>query len=246
MDNHDIINCKTSIAVIGSGNVATHLYKALRDKTRAVIVNPHTMCELPDDAEIALVCVKDNAISEVINRMDSFNGITAHTSGSVPLEIAKANSNYYGVVYPLQTFTKGIELDYGEIPFFIEGNNLETEKVLSDLARMISPYVYRADSSARRLLHLSSVFACNFTNCLLGISQEILKESGISHKVMLPLLRQTIAKLETLSPAEAQTGPAVRKDFNVMEAHLGMLAKDPLLQQIYRLLSKRIIDNYTI
>ena len=62
----------------------------------------------------------------------------------------------------------------------------------------------------------------------------------MSFDVMLPLIRETAEKVETIHPREAQTGPAVRGDENVMEAQKALLSNEPEMQQIYDLMSKSI------
>lgn len=59
---------------------------------------------------------------------------------------------------------------------------------------------------------------------------------------MLPLLEQTVDKLHKLSPSEAQTGPAVRNDFKVINAHLEMLDSKPRLRTLYQELTSQIIE----
>lgn len=232
-----------TVAVIGSGNVATHLKNAFPDTINTILVNPRTLENLPSHSQVAVIAVKDSAVEEVARMVNGRSDIIAHTSGSVPMSVLQGQACGWGVFYPLQTFTKDVCLDYSEIPFFIEADSKETENILTSLARHISDNVYIAGSEQRKQLHLASVFACNFTNCLMGISQEILKKSDIDFRVMLPLLRQTISKLSALTPAQAQTGPAARKDYPVMNAHTEMLADNPDLQQIYRMLSDQIIKN---
>ena len=229
-------------AIIGTGNVATHLAKAL-EKEGAVGVNSRNLEGMPEECDLAIISVKDDAIAEVAQKLMGRAKIIAHTSGSVPADALKGCSERYGVFYPMQPFTKGVTMDYSEIPFFIEGSDTATEEALTSLALMISPNVRKAGSSARKRLHLSAVFACNFTNCLMGIADELLKESGMDYTVMLPLLKQTVGKLYGTSPAMAQTGPAARGDLKTIEAHLAMLSDKPHLQDIYLALTKRILDS---
>lgn len=235
-DSNDIY-----VSIIGGGNVASHLFKALEAKAIVSIVNPRTLDNLPQRNDIAIISVKDSAIEEVAKKIINHADVIAHTSGSVPMSVSSDTANGWGVFYPLQTFTKGVELDYSEIPFFIEANSQSAQNKLVKLAEMISNHVYIAGSEERKLLHIASVFACNFTNCLMGISRDILSKSNIDFKVMLPLLKQTISKLSNLSPTQAQTGPAARRDYPVMENHLEMLSYDRELQEIYRLMSNHII-----
>lgn len=229
------------VSIIGSGNVACHIFKALETSANICMVNPRTLDNLPDHTDIAIIAVKDSAIENVANKIRNHSDIIAHTSGSVPMSVLSDTAKGWGVFYPLQTFTKGLELDYSEIPFFIEADSDETKDKLVRLAQTISSNINIAGSEERKLLHLASVFACNFTNCLMGISQDILSRGNIDFKVLLPLLKQTISKLSGLSPVQAQTGPAARRDYPVLEKHLEMLSDNPKLQDIYRLMSDLII-----
>lgn len=228
------------IAIVGRGNVATHLFEALSNKTEVCMVNPRTLDSLPLDADIILISVSDNAISEIAKKIPQSDAIIAHTSGSIPLEALDTSHNRTGVFYPLQTFTKGVSLDYREIPFFIEGSSPEVIKKLKNLGSLISNNVNMADSEQRKKLHLASVFACNFTNALAGISKQILEEAGIDFSTLIPLMKQTVNKLENLTPEKAQTGPAVRGDSIVIDTHLKMLENQPEFQKIYSLLTQFI------
>lgn len=237
---------KETLIIVGTGNVAYHLEKAFSPYFEVKCINPHTLEGLPDFSDLIIISIKDSVIGEVADKLRSKCRLVAHTSGSVPMDILKEVAKNYGVFYPLQTFTKSVALDYAEIPFFVEGNTPETTAELTALGRMLSEKIYEADSEKRKKLHLASVFACNFTNRLMGIAQEILSEADIDFRVVLPLLRQTLDKLTHLSPTEAQTGPAVRKDYRIIEAHLKMLENNPELQELYRNMSSQIINKSEI
>lgn len=239
---HDDIKPVTTIAVIGGGNVATHLLKAFTPIAQVHAVNPRTFEGMPATCDVALISVKDDAVAEVASRIEGKACVVAHTSGSIPASALANAAKRYGVFYPMQTFSKDVALDYSTIPFFIEGCDRQTEEILTDLARRISSNVTVADSTTRKRLHLAAVFACNFTNRLIGIADEILNECGLDYKAMLPLLEQTVDKLHKLSPSEAQTGPAVRNDFKVINAHLEMLDSKPRLRTLYQELTSQIIE----
>ena len=231
------------IAVVGRGNVGTHLTRALAQRFTVVNIDSRNLHTFPEDCDVALICVSDKVIPEMAKSLKGKAGIIAHTSGSVPMEVLEDNASSYGVFYPMQTFTKDSPMEYADIPFFIEGNNRETVSILSEIASNVSSSVNEADSAQRKRLHLASVFACNFSNHLVGIADSILKEGGMNYTILLPLLRRTIQKLESLSPAEAQTGPAAREEYPILEAHLRMLESTPERQELYRLLSSDIINS---
>lgn len=228
------------IAIIGGGNVATHLAKALKEKTEVVMVNPHTFEGMPSSPEVVIICVKDDAITEVASRLEVKDAVVAHTSGSVPISALPEKFKKRGVFYPLQTFTKGVELDYSRVPVFIEGSDKKVVANLKDIASLFSINVKEADSDKRKELHLASVFACNFTNAMAMIAKDRMDFAGLEFRDLLPLMHQTIDKLEEIDPVNAQTGPAVRKDTTVLRRHLDMLSNDPKLRDIYTEISSYI------
>ena len=231
------------IAVIGKGNVGSHLFKAFKDKAEVALFDSRKPEEVPSDCQLIIICVKDDVIGEVAAKITNHSAVIVHTSGSVPMDILKPYAKNYGVLYPLQTFTRDIPLNYSEIPIFIEASDEETMQILNDAASLFTDNVKICNSERRKGLHLASVFACNFTNALVGISCDILGEYGFHQEDITPLIRQTIKKLNDISPAEAQTGPAKRNDIKVMATHKDMLKNQPELAKIYELLSEYIVRN---
>jgi len=144
------------------------------------------------------------------------------------------------VLYPMQTFSKAREVDFSDIPFFLEASGKMEMDILKSVATSMSRNVHEADSEQRRYLHLSAVFACNFANAMYTASARLLEEHGLSFDAMLPLIDETARKVHTLHPADAQTGPAVRYDRNVIDKHLALLADHPLYRELYELTSRII------
>ena len=155
----------------------------------------------------------------------------------------------YGVFYPMQTFSKTKDVDFERIPVFIESNSIETEDVIRSLANKLTQRVIRLSSADRKYLHLAAVWACNFTNYCYTVASDILGEHSIPFDVMLPLINETTEKIQKISPMEAQTGPAVRGDRNVMSKQLELMNGKEDLQELYKMLSKGInplVDNLTL
>lgn len=232
-----------TINLIGSGNVATHLERAFKDKAEIFVVNPHTFEGFNTNADFSIIAVSDNAIREVAAKIPDSESIIAHTSGSTPADILSFKGNKYGVFYPLQTFSKARDLNYKEIPFFIEACDDDTESRLLKLASLVSDNVSIADSEKRKALHVASVFACNFANHLWNIADQILKNNGLHFNMIQPLLKETLNKTKDLTPAQAQTGPAIRKDTNTMASHLDFLSDNIEWSELYRMISSCIISN---
>lgn len=250
------------VVVIGSGNVATHLAHALdsagadicavasrtseharelalslSNAAPAVVVE-----EVPTDAAFYIIAVSDDAIADVAAALPPVQGVVAHTSGTVPIDVlSDVTCRGYGSFYPLQTFSKDRAVDMSAVPFFIEGNTPETAAALRALAERISPTVCAADSRLRGQLHLAAVFASNFSNVLWGVAGDILAKEGLSLEVLRPLLRETLEKAIDRGPDNAQTGPARRRDTATISAHLAKLS-DPALKDIYSSLTNLIIS----
>jgi len=250
------------LVFIGSGNLATHLalvfsgkgypvlqvYSRTEESASALATKVNCSCTtdittLDENADIYICALKDSVMREVLSQADFHDKLLIHTAGSVPMDILSEYSANYGVFYPLQTFSKNRIVDFSGIPLFIEGNNAENFSVIKSLADRVSNVVYKADSEQRKRLHLAAVFACNFTNHLYSVAAGIVEKSGdFPWEVLLPLIDETAKKVQTLSPVEAQTGPAVRYDKNVIDRHLEMLGADEELRRVYEVISKRIYE----
>lgn len=245
------------IVLIGSGNVATHLGEAFKragneivqvySRTLAHAVSLSTRLRAtPVDmitavitaADLYLFCVKDDILQSLAEQMPRTSGVWAHTSGSMPLSVLSSHPSI-GVIYPLQTFSKDRELNCANIPFFIEGIDAATLSFLQSQAQAISMNVRELSSEKRRVLHLSAVFACNFSNHMYALAAQILQQEDLPFTLLNPLITETAAKVEEMHPFVAQTGPAVRFDKAVMRKHLELLS-DPKMREIYIALSENI------
>ena len=247
------------VTIVGSGNVAWHLGKRIFEKgfeiTQVFGRNESTLkemaCELRaemttdaaavrKDADAYIISVSDDAIKTVAGRLDFGKSIVIHTAGSLGLDVFERLAVNYGVLYPLQTFTKSRNIDFNDVPLFIEANKPDVLSVIRNFADKLSPEVHEAGSERRMKLHLAAVFACNFTNHMYALAEKLMKEDGIPFGLLLPLMRETLDKATSLSPHDAQTGPAMRNSKSIMDLHLKMLEKDPAMREIYETVSRSI------
>ena len=248
------------IVFVGAGRLATHFAQALHQKGHDIVaVYSRTLASasvlaskvgaqptdavdaLPLQADAFIISVKDDALAAVaaqlaVGREDC---LVFHTAGSVPMSVL-SQFRQHGVIYPMQTFSKERELDFSRIPIFIEANSQQAQQQAEALASSVSNDVRPLDGDARRYLHLAAVFACNFANHCYALAADILEKLGLPFSVMLPLIEETAQKVATMHPLDAQTGPAVRYDENVIRAQQQLLADEPLMQEIYTLMSQSI------
>ena len=245
-----------NIILLGSGNVATHLGIALKNSNYTIvqvysksIENAKILAKKLDaqftnnlsklkSSDLIIVCINDDAILSVLSQIK--NTAIVHTSGSIGLDVFKQKFTNYGVFYPLQTFNKEIDINISEIPFCIEGNSLEFEKQLIKIAKALSNNVVKMNSQQRKQLHIAAVFACNFSNHMYSIADDLLAKKNIDFKILLPLIRKTNANLENYRPKEVQTGPAKRKDTAIIQEHIATI-KENEIKELYHRISGNII-----
>ena len=248
------------VVFIGAGNLSVHLSKALQ-KAGFEIAQVYSRTEAPakelagllhvpytadmgcitGNASLYVVSVSDDAIEAVSESLPPTGGMVIHTAGSVPMDVFAGKFENYGVLYPLQTFSKLRPVDFSEIPVFIEANTQKNLQNLRMVAETVSRKVYDASSAERIKLHLAAVFGCNFVNHLCHLSAQITKQAGFEFNVLSPLILETARKaLDSGNPEQVQTGPAVRNDQGVMRKHLELLATQPEWKEIYALLSENI------
>lgn len=248
------------IILIGAGNVAHHLAPALlkaglnlcqiysrsiesaRELGRKTgITYTADLFGIYPDGDIYIFCVSDDVLPSIIKtiRMPD-DALLLHTSGSQPMDVFKSYSKHYGVIYPVQTFSKKRELDFREIPLCVEGNTGPVKERIKKFAEKLSGKIYEIDSAQRKELHLAAVFACNFPNYLYQVAGKLLEDKGLSFAMLRPLIFETAHKVMLLNPEEAQTGPAKRGDESIMNMHKNMLKNDKDLLKIYTILSEGI------
>lgn len=250
-----------NIVLLGSGNVATQLGRAFKLAGQDIVQvwsrNIENARELADNlaataisdfdyldrkADLYIISVKDEAINDLAQELKVSDKLIVHTSGSTGIDILEGSSSKFGVLYPLQTFSKSQRVDFRQIPFAIEGNTPEVAATIQAIADRLSERVVQLSSEQRKVLHIAAVFACNFSNHLYALSQELLKEQNLDFDLLRPLISETAAKVQSNEPIKMQTGPASRGDQETVEAHIELLKKNPEMQELYQKLSQSIVN----
>ncbi len=252
------------IFIFGAGNVATHLLKVFLSHPDKIEItgawNRHpekllhsfsgkipvyTDLNSIPPADIYILALKDDVVGEFSKKIARLNGLKVHTSGVLPIDAI--NGKRKGYFYPLQSFHKAKDnYDWNEIPVFIHADNKKDLQLLEKLARIITPEVLKLDDEQKKVLHIAAVFANNFSNLMYIIADKIVSTENIDFKYLLPLIKETVKRLESHSPRDVQTGPARRKDEETMRKHLDWLKARNMNTEadIYRLLSQYITELY--
>ena len=251
-----------NIVIIGAGNVATHLAINLsqhenivqifsRSEKSAIILSEKIKCKWTVNfseiilADLYIIAVNDDSIPEITNIPQLKNKFIVHTSGSVEMNVLNKNTDNFGIFYPLQTFNKEQNIDFSKIPICIEASSEQNLKILHNLSNKISKKVYKINSDQRKNIHIAAVFVNNFINHLFHIANQIISRKDISIEILKPLIEQTFQNIQKNNPYDIQTGPAKRKDNEVIENHINTLKTiDVNYAEIYRQISDSIIKSY--
>jgi predicted short-subunit dehydrogenase-like oxidoreductase (DUF2520 family) len=247
------------VSVIGAGNVGTHLTLALHHAGIHILQvcssnkdQATRLCEqvgatyisgqdqLNGKADAYFLVIPDKGLRTLDLPPALKSRIIVHTSGSTPVDVLADFSQAYGVFYPLQTFSMHREISFQKIPVCIEANTPDCERQLLELAARLSNTVQVVHSEQRRILHLAAVFACNFSNYMYSIAEDLLKSNDLSFDLLEELITETAQKAAVISPMKAQTGPAMRKDKETIKAHLKLLETMPEYLAVYRVLTQQI------
>jgi predicted short-subunit dehydrogenase-like oxidoreductase (DUF2520 family) len=255
MDSNSYFSRMINVVLLGAGNVANHLIQAFSNTENVNVIQVYnrskaalkpfeklteTTTSIEDliEADVYLISVKDDAVEEVVSILKNKNALIAHTSGSVPM-FSSATRN--GVFYPLQTFSKNTKVNFKEIPICLEASAKKDLILLEELAGSISEKIFTISSEQRKKLHLAAVFACNFTNHLYAIAEEICQQNQVPFEVLNSLIKETAQKATLHSPREVQTGPAIRNDQKTIRQHLEQITNADEAK-IYKLLTQSIIN----
>ncbi len=247
------------IVIFGSGNVASVLGRLCKKNGHEIIqvisrniahakkLGDELNCGFTDNtgsidtrAEICIVAIHDSALYDLNSNINPGNKLIVHTAGSVPKDVLKVVSVNYGVLYPLQSLRREMEYE-NEIPFLVDGNTEETKTLIEDFAKTLSANVTKATDEERLKLHVAAVVVSNFTNYLYALAEDFCTKENIDFKLLSPLIKETACRVDTISPAEAQTGPASRKDIFTLDKHLRLLSDHPRLKYIYLKLTDSIM-----
>jgi predicted short-subunit dehydrogenase-like oxidoreductase (DUF2520 family) len=251
-----------NIAIIGAGNLAWHLGPALENNGHRIslIYNrnrknaQHLIDRLyraerkknlnfsSDYLDLIIIAVSDNAIKDIASEIITpENCLLVHTSGCQSMDVLERSAaTSIGVFYPLQSFTRGVKINFTGIPVFLESSSRESMNKLIRLAKGMTKKIYQLTGTQRRALHLSAVMSTNFSNYLFILAKKIMEKHGIDFDLLEPVTLITMQKIFSIGPEAGQTGPAIRDDNETMDLHLEMMDKDEDLLEIYSMMSKHI------
>jgi predicted short-subunit dehydrogenase-like oxidoreductase (DUF2520 family) len=251
------------IVILGTGNAATVFARLMQSKGHSIMqvwgrnfvkaeilakkVNAEAVGELTaitKNADIYIIAVADKAVEEVASQLKVHDQLVLHTTASLSKHVLQPISRKYGVLYPLQSLRKEMDIEI-PIPFLVDGCNEAVTIEVEQFALSLSSTVKRADDEQRVKLHVAAVFACNFSNYMYLQSAGFCEEEGLDFNLLQPLIEETATRLREFKPSEVFTGPAVRGDRATINKHLSLLEGYPEQHALYKMISEKIKERFS-
>ncbi len=249
-----------NVVIIGSGNVATvmggrivaagHEVLQVVGRRGAELLAQEWGCayttqwsEVTREGELYIVALSDTALAGLGEVLQLPGSLVVHTAGAVAADVLRPVSERYGVLYPLQSLRREIR-PFPEFPLLIDAARQADLSLIENFAGSLSGQVRRADDASRLKLHVAAVLINNFSNYLYTLSAEFCRQEEVDFSLLLPIIRETAARVERYPPQEVQTGPAIRGDAGTIRRHLEVLASYDDIKELYRVFSDQIETYY--
>ncbi len=207
-------------------------------------------------ADVVILSVPDRAIPSVAIQVAAGGAlrrgaVVAHLAGGLPsgvLSGVTAAGGLRGAMHPLQSFAD-VDTAMQQLPdsfFFLEGED-EAVEVLRTLVVAIKGRPIALPQGSKALYHAGAAAASNFLVTLIQYAVTLLIRAGVPRDTalpaLLPLIRGTVANLESVGLPDALTGPIERGDIGTVKRHLRALESMPGdFVRLYRHLARKTID----
>lgn len=243
------------IVIVGTGNLAWHFAALLvqnqkkdifiygrNEKHRDQIANSFGLHALHDIKQIqpsdfVILAVNDDAIAELSHQLPN-DTFVVHTSGTT--NISAIQQEHAGVVWPIVSLKKEIQVNYHGVPALVETKIEQDFNTVFSIFNESGLKLTKANSQQRLVTHLAAVIANNLVNDLWSSADELLNRNNLSFDLLLPLIQSHVQKLQTKKPGELQTGPAIRGDEQTMKKHISLLDDNAPMREIYAAISQHI------
>ncbi len=242
--------------------VATR-HRVTAEKARAFIGSGEPLTDAIKAASLAdiiFITTPDGAIKSICETIAAGGGfrsgaLVVHTSGAQTLDLmhsAIPAGACRAVLHPLQSIPT-MELGVANIPgsyFRIDADpealaiSRELVKALGGI-ELVMPK-WGSDRESAALYHAGAVAVSNFFVALVDFGLRYYQALGADKqealKAVLPLIRGTLANIETAGIPDALTGPIMRGDVRTVQGHIeAMKVRAPELLPLYRELARHTV-----
>ena len=250
------------VVIIGFGRIGGAIAQGLKAEGWSVAVLPRSAESVRraaaarvvladhDDLRTAQVCVlavPDSAVGPALELVDEdlapACGVV-HCSGALPLAVfASAKTKRpFGSFHPLAAISDPKDSLRGHT-VALASTDRALHAVLERMAEALEMNPLEVPETGRAPYHAGAVLSAGLLVALLDGAVAALEEAGLERadalKALLPLSKSALRGVEARGLERGLTGPVVRGDVSVVQAHLEALP--PELGSLYRLLSRRAL-----
>ena len=255
---------KTPIVIVGFGRVGGAIALGLKLAGWPVSVLPRSgesvrraaamRIPLADHdalkaASFCFLAVPDAAVASVAELIEDDLGASTtlvHCSGALPLTaLGKAptrSGRAVGSFHPLAAISDA-HVSLAGHAVAIACTNKSQLTQLEKVATALALKPIEVPETGRAAYHAGSVMSAGLVVALADAAAAAFQHAGLNHEdaltALLPLMRSALDGVEHWGVEKGLTGPIVRGDVAVVQAHLDALPAD--LGSIYRLLSRRAL-----
>jgi predicted short-subunit dehydrogenase-like oxidoreductase (DUF2520 family) len=218
------------------------------------------MVKAASSAAIIILTTPDGAIKSACDAIAAGKGfrsgaVVVHTSGAQTMDLLSAAKNagaFRAVLHPLQSIPS-MELGVRNIPgsyFRIEADP-EASSIARELMKALGGIELKmpkwgSDKGSAALYHAGAVVVSNFFVALVDFGLRYYQALGADKKealkAVLPLIKGTLANIESAGIPDALTGPIMRGDVETVKGHLqAMSERAPELLPLYRELARHTV-----
>lgn len=244
-----------SISIIGYGRLGKLLQKTLERAGYDQISVVKKDDEILFLNDFIFITVPDESIRTVIEEIGDSGLILkdktiAHCSGAVGLDVFNdlARSKIaFGCFHPMMAITESSN-SFDGITFDVCGND-EFISGITPLADDLNAEIIVVNEEEKAKLHVAAVITSNYLVTLIGLAQELFKDSELDEKQLrkslLPLMESVLNNMQDQTPEKALTGPISRRDLTTLNVHSQLLVENPRVSKIYHHLAEETVRLFT-
>ena len=201
-------------------------------------------------ADVIWLCVPDREIqpcARLLAPKAAWKGkVVFHSSGALAsdeLAVLRERGAAVASVHPLMTFVPRSVPSLSGVPFAVEGDAL-ARQIARTIVRKLGGEVFAIKKRHKAAYHAWGAFASPLLIAELVVAEIVAQAAGLSRakarRMMVPIVRQTLANYAQLGPAASFSGPIVRGDAATLSKHLRVL-RETCASEVYLALARLAI-----
>jgi predicted short-subunit dehydrogenase-like oxidoreductase (DUF2520 family) len=204
------------------------------------------------DSDLIWFCVPDREIAvaagALIRSAKWKSKVAFHSSGALAsdeLNVLRRRGAAVASVHPMMTFVRGSIPSLEGVAFALEGD-AKAIRVARRVTRDLGGEAFSISKTSKIAYHAWGGFSSPLLVAMLVTAEQVARAAGLStaqaRKIMLPIVKQTLANYSALGPGGAFSGPIVRGDATIVGKHLRTLQKIPRAKEVYVALARAALQ----